>query len=164
MEIWELIVKSNTFNFIIMVALFAFIIKKCKLTQKLDEAIAKIKETIEKSEVVKNNSLEELRQADEKTKNIVFELEEIDKKAQENIATLKEKIASDAEAQVNSIKLNADKIIDAKEKEIISHLSKKTILASIEIARKHIINLLKQNPDYHQKFIRESIEEINRLR
>ena len=164
MEIWELILKSNLINFIVMVAIFVAVAKKLNFSQKLDDAILKVKESIENSELDQKNSLEELKQAQEKTNNVENEITEIEEKAQENIEKIESRIASETDIQVNSIKENADKIISAKEREIISGLSKKTILASIEVARQHVIRLLKEHPDYHQKFIQESIEELNRLK
>ena len=160
MELWSIIVKSNTFNFVLMIALFAFIIKKCKLGQKLDDAIVKIKETIEKSQAVYKESEEELNKNIEKTKNIAQEIKEIE----QNLKSIEEKLNKDNENQINSIKLNADRVIEAKEKEIVSELSKKTILASVEVAKRHIIDLLKKHPEYHQNFIKESIEELDRLK
>ncbi len=164
MELWTTIVQSNTFNFLVMIALFAFIIKKFNLSEKLEEAISKVKETIDESENAKNNSIKELEQASEKTKNVQAEVEEIEQKADENIINSKNKIALNCEEQIASIKKSAEKIIDAKEKELASRLSKKTVLASLEIARKHIVNLLNQNPAYHKEFIEKSIEELNRLK
>ena len=164
MEIWSVILKSNTFNFLIMVAICVAVVRKLNLSQKLDDTISNIKESIENSEIANQNSLEELKKADEQTKNVENEIAEIEQKGQENLSSLKDKISADTEFHINSIKLGADKIIDAKGKEIVSNLSKKTVLASIEIARQHIINLLKQHPDYHQKFIKESIEELNGLK
>ena len=164
MELWSIIVKSNTFNFVLMIALFAFIIKKCKLGQKLDDAIVKIKETIEKSQAVYKESEEELNKNIEKTKNIAQEIKEIEQKGEQNLKSIEEKLNKDNENQINSIKLNADRVIEAKEKEIVSELSKKTILASVEVAKRHIIDLLKKHPEYHQNFIKESIEELDRLK
>lgn len=164
MELWSIIVQSNTFNFVLMIALFALIIKKCKLSQKLDDAIVKIKETIEKSQEVLKESEEELDESIDKTKNVADEIKEIEQKGEQNLKNIEEKLNKDSENQINSIKLNADKIIDSKEKEIVSELSKKTILASIEVARKHIINLLQKHPEYHQSFINESIKELDRLK
>ncbi len=163
MEVWSLILKSNLFNFSIMIVILAFVVKKLDLCQKLDDAIAKVKEKIEESELANKNSEQELKEAGEKTKNVQQEIEQIEQKGNENISNLEQKIAQEAQDEVDSIKTNADKLINAKEKEIASCLSKKTILASVEIAKKHVINLLKQNPDYHRKFIKESIEELNRL-
>ena len=163
MEIWTLILKSNLFNFAIMLAILIFVIKKLDLGQKIDDAISKVKEKIEESELANKNSVEELKQAGEKTKNVQAEIEEIEQKGSENISNLEQKIASEAKEEVNSIEKSADRLIVAKEREIVSRLSKKTILASVEIAKNHVINLLKQNPEYHRKFIKESIEELNRL-
>ncbi len=163
MEIWTLIVKSNLFNFIVMVVILTVIIKKLNIGEKLNNAISKVKEKIDEAELANKNSVEELKQAGEKTKNVQAEIEEIEQKGSENISNLEQKIASEAKEEVNSIEKSADRLIVAKEREIVSRLSKKTILASIEIAKNHVINLLKQNPEYHRKFIKESIEELNRL-
>ncbi len=163
MEIWTVIVKSNLFNFIIMVAILAFIIKKLNIGQKLDDAVLKVKEKIDEAVLANKNSVEELKQAGEKTKNVQSEIEEIEQKGSENISNLEQRIASEAQEELSSIEKSTDRLIDAKEREIVSRLSKKTILASIEVAKKHVINLLKQNPEYHRKFIKESIEELNRL-
>ncbi|MBQ8476036.1 hypothetical protein IJ531_03140 [bacterium] len=65
MEIWKIIVQSNTFNFILMVLIFAWIIKASKLSQKLDDAVLKVKETIDNSTLAKEKSSEELKNANE---------------------------------------------------------------------------------------------------
>ena len=164
MEIWTLILKSNLFNFAIMLAILFFVIKKLDLCQKLDDAILKVKEKIEESELANKNSIEELKQASEKTENLQQEIEEIEQKGIENISNLENKIALETKEEIDAIKKNTQKAIIAQEKEISSNLSKKTILASLEVAKKHVINLLNQNPEYHRKFIEESIEELNRLK
>jgi F0F1-type ATP synthase membrane subunit b/b' len=147
-----------------MVLFFAILTIKLNLLGKIDDAISKIKEDIENSELAKSNSIEELEHTNEQVKNVGEEIKEIENKAQENIFNLEKKITQDSENQVNTIKKNADKLISAREREIISKLSKKTVLASFELAKKHIKNLLEQHPEYHQKFIKESIEELNRLK
>ena len=164
MEFLKLIIESNLFNFLIMIAIIAYVAKKFNFAQKLDDAILKVKETIENSELAKTKSIEELKQANEQTQNVGLETEQIKNQGQENLSNMKEKIISDSEKQINSIKKNADKITEAKEKEIVSNLSKKTVIASYETAKKHIIHLLKENPDFHQKFIKESIQELDRLK
>ena len=164
MDFLNLVIESNIFNFLIMIVIFAFVFKKLEFSKKLDEAIVNIKETIEKSQEVFKESEDELNKNIEITKNIAGEIKEIEQKGEENLKNIEEKLNKDSENQINSIKLNADKIVDAKEKEIVSEITKKTILASVEVARKHIINLLKKHPEYHQNFIKESIKELDRLK
>ena len=62
MEIWNLIVKSNTFNFILLVGVFVYIIKKFDLSNKIDTSINKIKETIDNSSFELENSKKELKE------------------------------------------------------------------------------------------------------
>ena len=163
-NIWTEILQTNTFNFIILVLLLAIIVKVCKLGSILESGINKVKETIDKSTLAKTSSIDELKQAEEKVSNVQNEIKEIEQKSNESIIKSEEKIQKETEKQIDSIKESTEKIIDSKEKEIISKLSKKTILASIELAKEHVKNLLKKNPEYHQQFIDESIKELDRLK
>ena len=55
-------------------------------------------------------------------------------------------------------------MIESEGKKIISSLSQKTAFASVELAKKHIIETLKNKPQYHASFINSSIDELDRLK
>lgn len=163
-QIWKIILESNTFNFIILVILFAIIIKVCKLSSLLESGINKVKETIDKSVISKEKSIAELKEAEEKVSNIHNEIEEIEKRNAEAISKSEEKISIETENQIDSINESITKLIDSKEKEIISRLSKKTILTSIEIAKENVKKILKKNPAFHEQFINESVKELDKVK
>ena len=163
MEVWNIIVQSNTFNFIVLVILFAIIIKVCKISSLLDNAISKVKETIDNAINSKEKAIEELKKAEEEILKTPEEIEEIEKNADKNIALLEENIAKEAQKQVDLIENNVQKALERKQQDTFSSLSNKTIEASFELAKNHIKHLLEIKPEYHQKFIAESIKELDRL-
>ena len=73
------------------------------------------------------------------------------------------KILADANIQSESILQNADKINETNGKRIISDLTREAALVSVELAKRHIISVLAKKPQYHAKFINDSINELDRL-
>lgn len=163
MEIWNLIVKTNTFNFIIFVALFAIIIKYAKVGNMISSMQAKVKQFIDDSIIAKENSEKELKLAETKVEKVESEIKEIHDNADLNAMRLGRKILADANIQSESILQNADKINDANGKKIISELSQEAALISVELAKRHIISVLKKKPQYHAKFVSDSINELDRF-
>jgi len=162
MNIWNEIVQSNTFNFIVLVLILYLIIKFCKINLLIENAQNKVKELINNSTEAKEKSIVELKNVQETTSNIQNEINEIEQNGDKNITLVENKINEESNKQVETIKQNTEKLISAKERDIVSNLSKKTILASIELAKKHVINLLETHPEYHQNFINDSVQELDR--
>lgn len=163
MEIWNIIVHTNTFNFIIFVILFAIIIKVAKVGSLITNMQTKVEHYIKDSENAKTTSLVELKQAQTKAGNVGKEIKEIIDDAELNAMRLGRKIMADANIQSESILQNADKINDSNGKKIISELSQQATLVSVELAKKHIINVLNNKPQYHAKFVEDSINELDRF-
>ena len=163
MEIWNLIVKTNTFNFIIFVILFAIIIKYAKVGNMITSMQAKVKQFIDDSVNAKEKSKKELQIAEQKVQNVTSEIKEIHDNADLNAMRLERKILADANIQSESILQNADKINEANGKKIISELSQEAALVSVELAKRHIISVLKKKPQYHAKFVSDSINELDRF-
>ncbi len=163
MEIWNLIVKTNTFNFIIFVALFAIIIKYAKVGNMITSMQAKVKQFIDDSVNAKEKSKKELQIAEQKVQNVTSEIKKIHDNADLNAMRLERKILADAHIQSESILQNADKVNEANGKKIISELSQEAALVSVELAKRHIISVLKKKPQYHAKFVSDSINELDRF-
>lgn len=163
-KIFKIIVETNTFNFLILVLLLGIIFKKLDINTKLNNAIDNVKKTIDNSISAKNKSDEDLGLAQKEVKNLTQEIDEIKQKNEESILKNKTILEEETNSQIETIKENAFKIINSKEKEIASRLSKKTVLATIELAKQHVINILNKDGSYHQKFIDESIKELDRLK
>lgn len=162
-HIWNLIVESNTFNFIIFVVCFALIFKKINLAGMIGSLQEKIVKVLNEVEKDKNEALEKLASAEKEVENLGSELETILNEAKNSAEVIGKKILSEAEKQLQNIEQNAKKVIDAEEKMIISSLTKDTSKASVAAAKNHIQNVLTQTPTLHEKYIDECIEELDKV-
>ncbi|MDD3436513.1 MAG: ATP synthase F0 subunit B [Candidatus Gastranaerophilales bacterium] len=162
-QIWNIIVKSNTFNFIIFVLILVWIFKKINVNAiitSLQQKIIKILDEVKKNHEDAKN---ELLSAEKAVENLGEELKVIVEDATKSAEVISQKILSEAQKQIESIENNATKVIEAEEKLLISKLTESTSLASVETAKKHIKSTLEQTPTLHEKYINESIEELDRL-
>ena len=125
MEIWTLIVKSNAFNFLILLGLIIFAIKFFKVGSLIEKACTKVKETVENSDLEKENSKVELQKANETIKNIANEVKEIFDNAQKSAELMGEKILKDADLQAKSIEQNAKKVMEFESKKVALNLTQK---------------------------------------
>lgn len=162
-HIWDIIVKSNTFNFIIFVAIFTLIFKKINIKGVLDSLQSKLVDLIESAKNAKDEALKELKDVEVLVENLPQVLDEMVADAKKTAETIKEKILKDAQVQVQHIEQNAIKVIGAEEKMLISKLTHKTSIASVEVAKSNIEQALKSNPQLHEKYINESIDSLDRL-
>ncbi len=158
------ILESNVINFIIMLALIWLIFKSCKLGDKLQKAVNEVKTKIDNSTNAKDKSIQELENTRKIISNIPNEIKEIEDLGEKNILQIEEKFSLESQKIIQKIKENTEKIVANKEFKIKSNLSQKTVLASIELAKKHVIKLLNEKPEYHEQFLQKSIEEINGLK
>ena len=162
-EIWDIIVRSNTFNFVLLVAIFWFLFKKINVSNfigKLQQDIINAIENVKKS---KELAGEKLSKAKDSVKNL-----ESDIKAQMDLAdntakTISDNILEDTEKRIEIIHSSVDKTIATEEKSLSAKLTEKTAAAAVAIAKNHIINTLKNRPDLHDKYIGESIQELDRI-
>ncbi len=163
LKIWDTIVESNTFNFVIFVAIIAFVLKKAKIGDAIAALQQKIIKIIEEAKKNRDDAHSELLQAEKAVENLGTELKEIVSDAENSAKVLGEKILTEAKKQVEDIENNAKKVIEAEEKLLVSNLSKQTSKQSVEAAKSHITNVLTETPNLHEKYINESIDELDRL-
>lgn len=161
MEFWNVIVQSNTFNFLIFIGLFALLFKKINFGAMMDSLQAKVMVLIEDAKRAKDDSINELKKTQEVSSKVPMEVKNILDNAEVTADRLGKRILEDAEKQVNSIYKNTDGVVESEGQKIISTLTKKTALASLELAKAHIVKTLQVKPQYHAKFIEDSINELD---
>ena len=117
-----------------------------------------------------NSAKEEQERAKEKLKNAEKLIENIDNDiakqleyASQRGEGLANQILANTEFKVQQIEKNAKRVIEAEEKTLSAEMTGKTLNSSIELAKRHIIATLENNPELHNKFIDESIENIDRI-
>lgn len=162
-HIWNRIVESNAFNFVIFVVLFALIFKKINIKGLIDSLHTKIIKVLDDTDKEREEALAKLSNAEKAVENLAEDLKVILNDAQKSAEVIGNKILEEAKKQVETIESNATKVIEAEEKQLIAKLTKSTSVASIEAAKTNIQNVLTQTPILHEKFINESIEELDRL-
>lgn len=162
-SIWNTIVTSNTFNFIIFVLILAWVFKKIDINKIITSLQKKIIKIIEDAKKEKEEALDSLSKAEKAVENLSEELKTIVNDAQKSAEVISSKILSEAQKQIESIEANATKVIEAEEKLLISKLTKNTSKASVDMAKSHIVKTLEDTPTLHEKYINESIDELDRL-
>ena len=157
------LLESNLFNFVVMVAIFALIAKGVKIGEKLEGNKQKIVETVNSAVQTKETSHSELKKVEESVKNLSDEIKTIVDNAKESLATLEKKIVADSEKQVSSIEANVSKVVESEASKLTSKLAKGVSNASVALAECNMRKLLRENADLHNKFIYDSIDELDRV-
>lgn len=162
-HIWNIFVQANLFNFVLFVAFFVWVFKKIKFGEIIKNLQKSVEDTVNSAKNEKDESVNLLKSANKSIENIENELSIIIDDAKKSAGIISKKIKDEAEKQVLSIEQNSKKIVDAEEKKVVSLLTKKTSKASIAVAKDQIKQALAQNPSLHEKYINESIDELDRL-
>lgn len=156
----DYIARTNLFNFVIFLSIIIFLVKKINISAKLEDSQNTIKETIDNSEETKVESEKRLNSIEASIANIEEEINTILQKSEENAKLVGEKILQDAEKTALTIQENTSKSIQNSQTLLKNELLKRASLASIEVAKNHIINELSWNQELHDKLINESIEAL----
>jgi len=160
MNFWETIVESNTFNFAILLLIFAILYRKLNVSFMIDSIKSEIVKAVENAKSAKLEAEEKLKGASDRVQNLQTEIDDKLNNAKVQADGVSKQIAKNTECITNSFELNVKKIIASEEKIVIGKVSQKTLNASILLAKEEIINKLKTNPELHNKLIEESIEAI----
>lgn len=156
----DYIARTNLFNFVIFLSIIIFLVKKINISAKLEDSQNTIKETIDNSEETKLESEKRLNSIEASIANIEEEINTILQKSEENAKLVGEKILQDAEKTALTIQENTSKSIQNSQTLLKNELLKRASLASIEVAKNHIINELSWNQELHDKLINESIDAL----
>ena len=160
----DYIARTNLFNFVIFLSIIIFLIKKINVKSKLEDAQVCIKDSITESEATKVQSEERLNTIEDDLANIENEIDSIINQSEENAKLIGEKILQDGQKTVLSIEENTDKALDNSRMLLKNELLRRASLASVEVAKAHIIKELTNNQDLHNILIDESIEAIEGIK
>ena len=162
-EIWQLIIQSNTLNFLIVLAVVLFIASKLDIKTKLEKLRSEIQIFVDESSKEKENSLKTLNEVNEKIKHLPEEIADIKKTAENNVRGIEQRINSEIQEKMTDIENNAKRILGLETKKFKSKLSGILSQASIDLARKNAEEQLQNNRELHNKYISDAINEIDRI-
>ena len=160
---WNIIVKSNTFNFAVLLLIFAILFKKLNVSALVEKIKQDIINTINNAKAERENVKNKLYDAQKSIEHIEEEIKQRLDEASLRGEGIAKQIAANADEQVKLIEKNISRVINAEEKTLSAKITEKTLKASIELAKQHIKNTLVNNPELHNKFIDESIDNIDRV-
>ncbi len=159
----DYIARTNLFNFIIFAGIIIFLVIKLDVKSKIESSRISVDETIHDSEAAKTTSEEKLSSIEESMKNLSADVEKIVSQAEENAKLVGEKIAEDTKKSIAVIHENAQKVVENNHNILKNDIIRRASLASVEVAKAHIIEELKHNEGLHDKLIDESINTIEGL-
>lgn len=156
----DYIARTNLFNFIIFAGIIAFLVKKLKVSSQMETAVNTVKETIEESEDTKKESEVKLSSIEESMAHLSDEIDAILAESDERAKLVGAKIIEDANKTALSVRENAHKALENSKVILKNDLIRRASLASVEVAKSHILEELSKNAELHDKLIDESIEKI----
>lgn len=159
----KLLVSSNTVNFILMLIILAYIVKKIDLNNIFEGSVNLVKASIDKSDEEKNKSQSMLKEAQNLMEKLPEDVKELESNAKTKVEIFKDKIEEDTQKTIYNLEKNVDRVISIEEKKISNILTDKTSKASVELAKLQIAKLLGENPDLHNQFIQNSLDELDKV-
>lgn len=163
-SILKMLVESNTVNFIIMVILLYVILKKVHLGAAFEKMIDSIKNNIEKSEHTKRKSLETLENSKNKMEKLPEDLAALEKTSGDKIKAFEDKITSNTKKTISDLNSSIARVMEIEEKKISNLITEKTSKDSVNLAKSKIIDLLNKNPELHNQFIQQSLDELDKVK
>ena len=162
-SIIDYIARTNLFNFIIFAGIIIFLVKKLRVNSQMETAVTTVKETIEESENTKAESETKLSAVEESMAHLSEEIDAVLAESDERAKLVGSKILEDAEKTALTVRENAQKALENSKVILKNDLIRRASLASVEVAKSHIIEELSKNTELHDKLIEESIEKIEEV-
>lgn len=162
-EIWHLIEQTNTFNFIIVLALLCVIISKLHLKEKIEMLRNDIQNYVNTSSEEKMNAEKALNQIKNEISKLPDEINKINKSAKNSVESLERKITAEIQEQMSDIDNNANRIMNLETKKFKSKLTGILSEASINLAKDNALSQLNNNRALHDQYIYDAIKEIDGL-
>lgn len=159
----ENILHSNVLNFALMLVILAWIIKKAKIADSIEEGRKLTENKVSNSVSEKDNSHKELKDAQLSVNNLGQEVEKVFDRAKNTLKTIEEKIEQDARKQVQTIEGNIERVVNSEINKTKLNLSKGVSNASVKLAQANIEKILESDKSLHNKFIIDSINEIDKV-
>ncbi|MBR6099154.1 ATP synthase F0 subunit B [bacterium] len=161
-NLWNLILESNTFNFVVLIVILAIVMQKLHISDVIEKMKDEIIDKIEKSKLAKEDAAEYLADAKLKVEHLEEDIAKKIALADTQAHNVGETIKEAAQRKLKQIENNVEKVIEAEEKTIVTSLSDEASLESVRLAEQIIREKLAKDPSLHDRYINESIEELEK--
>lgn len=160
LRIWNDILISNLFNFVLMLLLLGWILKKFNIADKLEAGRKSIEDRITLAKITKENAKQILFDVQERDKEVDREVYETINHSVQNAVIVGERLIKDAEKQAESYDKTTKRAIETNIEKLRMNLTDETAQESIRLAKNHIVKQLDDNRDLHIRYINESIDAL----
>lgn len=162
-ELFTTLLYSNTFNFLILVAIFVIVLKKINAKQAFISMRDEIKNRVEKSENEKSLAHTELRKTEDELKELPKELEKIISDAKISAENISKDIDAKGKEELRKIEKQERKAIRFEEKKFNEKLASLTSTVAVDLAKNNAVEQLCKNPELHGKYIDEAIMGLDKV-
>ena len=159
----QILIQSNTLNFLIVLLILGFIIKKLNIGMKVDCIKGEIASFVENSENEKKQAEQNLARINDKLAKLPVVIERIKKSTENNIKNIEANVQKKTEIQKQDISKNAERLFKLETKKFKTGLTNLLSEKSVDLAKENAINQLKENPLLHKKYIDSAIDELDRI-
>lgn len=140
------------------------IAKKFNLGNAFKKSVDDVASEIEKS-VNEKEKAEKLRdEAQQILDNLPIDIENIEKVSSQKTEAFKSKIEENVQKTVFNIDAGVKKSLEIEEKKISNRITEATSTDAVNLAKLHIIKTLEANPELHNKYILESLDELDKVK
>ena len=154
---------SNIINFLIMVWLLGYFVKKMNLSKSFEQGIENVKSLITKSDEARSTSKKHFDEAQILINGLPEDIKNLEANSADKINIFKDKINENAKKTIFNLSTNIEKLISIEEKKISNLLTEATSKDAISQAKINLEKLLEEKPQLHDKFIENSIAELDRI-
>lgn len=159
-NVWNIILESNTFNFLIFILFLGLILKKINLKNKIINLQQNTENEVNTSKRAKKDSQSSLMKAESMMKKVDEDTEKIINDSKNTAEVIAKNIISSASTQIEIINKNAKKVIENDEYKVKKSLSDYLVKKSLEQVESDIKNKINKDSTLHQKYIDEAINEL----
>ena len=159
----DILLKSNTLNFIIVAAVIVFAAIKLNIKEKLENIKNEIKDYVDTSTNEKELAEKELIKAKASVDKLPSDIREIKNDTEKSVKNLELKVQDEIADRKKDIDNNAKRLLNLETKKFQSKLINILSIKSIELAKNNAIEQLKGNNELHNFYINEAIEELDKI-
>ena len=163
-EFIQILIKSNTLNFIIVVVLICFLLAKLKIGNKLQNLADSIKSYVDTSENEKSDAERKLNVINNKVSKLGEVEERIKKSTQNSINNYENKVQIDIENQKSDISKTSERLLRLETKKFKNKLTDLISMQSVDIARENAIKNFQNNKELQNLYINKAIKELDGIK
>lgn len=161
MDIIQTLIQSNSLNFIVVLLVVIFILKKMNIQQKFEDIKNQITNYVNESEKEKEISEKGLQEIKNKVEKLPAEIDLIERSVQRSINNFERKSEKEVQEKCKDIDNTAKRLLNLETKKFKSKLTGILSETSVNLAKDNAVNQLKNNRELHDKYIYEAINELD---